>query len=114
MPTANMALPKEKLLPPNGVYASLTELDGKQYPGVSNVGVKPTVGAEKERLVETYLFDYSGDLYGKTLKVSLCAFERPEMKFGSVEELKGRMEQDARFARAYFAQQEAQAASVAN
>lgn len=102
MPTINMALPKEKLLPPNGVYASLTEIDGAFYPGVSNVGFKPTVGAEKEKLVETYIFDYSGDLYGRTLKVSLCAFERPEEKFPSIEELKTQMEQDICFGRNYF------------
>lgn len=104
MPTINMALPEEKLLPPNGVYASLTEIDGLLYPGISNIGVKPTVGAEKKRLAETYLFDYNGDLYGKIAKVSLYAFERPERKFSSVEELKAQIEQDARFGREYFNQ----------
>lgn len=102
MPTANLRLPKDKLLPPNGVYASLTEIDGKEYPGISNIGIKPTVAEKEEYLAETYLFDYSGDLYGKTLKLSLHAFERPEQKFGSVEELKARMEQDAQFGREYF------------
>lgn len=102
MPTINIALPKEKLLPPNGVYASLTEIDGTIYQGVTNIGVKPTVGAEEHRLAETYIIDYSGDLYGRTLRVSLYAFERPEQKFDSVEELKAQMERDSQFGREYF------------
>lgn len=103
MPTINMALPKEKLLPPNGVYASITEIDGKEYQGVTNIGVKPTVGAEEEeRLAETYIFDYRGDLYGRVLKVSLYAYERPEKKFASVEELKQQMERDKEFGKGYF------------
>jgi riboflavin kinase/FMN adenylyltransferase len=102
MPTINMRLPKEKILPPNGVYASITEIDGKSYYGISNIGVKPTVGAEENRLAETFIFDYSGDLYGQVLKVSLYTFERPELKFASLEELKAQMEADSRFGRDYF------------
>lgn len=102
MPTINMALPKEKLLPPNGVYASITEIDGKEYQGVTNIGVKPTVGAEEQRLAETYIFDYRGNLYGRVLKVSLYAYERPEKKFASVEELKQQMERDKEFGKGYF------------
>lgn len=102
MPTINMALPKEKLLPPNGVYASITEIDGKEYQGVTNIGVKPTVGAEDQRLAETYIFDYRGNLYGRVLKVSLYAYERPEKKFASVEELKQQMERDKEFGKGYF------------
>ncbi|KSV57651.1 bifunctional riboflavin kinase/FAD synthetase [Acetivibrio ethanolgignens] len=102
MPTINMALPKEKLLPPNGVYASITEIDGKEYQGVTNIGVKPTVGAEEQRLAETYIFDYRGDLYGRVLRVSLYAYERPEKKFASVEELKQQMERDKEFGKGYF------------
>lgn len=103
MPTINMALPKEKLLPPNGVYASITEIDGKRYQGVTNIGIKPTVGAEERRLAETYIFDYRGDLYGRVLKVSLYTYERPEKKFASVEELKQQMEKDKEFGKEFFA-----------
>lgn len=102
MPTINLALSEEKLLPPNGVYASITEIDGTFYQGVTNIGVKPTVGAEKQRLAETYIFDYQGDLYGRVLRVSLYAYERPELKFASVEELKQQMEKDREFGKAYF------------
>ncbi|MEG2512990.1 MAG: bifunctional riboflavin kinase/FAD synthetase [Acetivibrio sp.] len=102
MPTTNIIPEEVKLLPPNGVYASKTWLDGKEYAGISNVGVKPTVGAEEKRLIETFIFDYSGDLYGKRLKVDLYVFERPEKKFNSLEELKIRMEKDTTFGKQYF------------
>ncbi len=103
MPTTNIVPEQEKLLPPNGVYVSLTEIDGKMYPGISNVGVKPTVGEEENRLIETNIFDFSGDLYGKVLKVELHSFVRPEQKFASVEQLKMQMEKDTIKARNYFA-----------
>jgi len=102
MPTTNIVPDDVKLLPPNGVYASRTWLNGVAYNGISNIGVKPTVGAEKKRLIETFIFDYSGNLYGKKLKVDLYAFERCEQKFDSIEELKAQMELDTEFAKGYF------------
>lgn len=102
MPTINMVPADTKLLPPNGVYASNTWLDGKPYAGISNIGVKPTVGAEEKRLMETYIFDYTGDLYGRKLKVDLFVFERPERKFASLNELKEQMEKDTAFGKSYL------------
>ena len=102
MPTINIVPKEVKLLPPNGVYASKTWIDGCAHYGISNIGVKPTVGAEKRRLIETFIFDFSGNLYGRKLKVDLFAFERPEQKFASVEELKNQMEHDTVFARNFF------------
>lgn len=105
MPTANVVPADEKLLPPFGVYASKTEVDGTLYDGITNIGVKPTVGEEKKRLVETFLFDFQGDLYGKELRTSLYYFERPEKKFDSIEQLKNQMERDTLFGKQYFAEQ---------
>lgn len=102
MPTANVVPADEKLLPPFGVYVSKTEVDGVFYDGITNIGVKPTVGEEQKRLVETFLFDYHGDLYGKWLKTSLYYYERPERKFDSIEQLKKQMEQDTLFGKEYF------------
>lgn len=102
MPTANVVPADEKLLPPFGVYVSKTEVDGVFYDGITNIGVKPTVGEEQKRLVETFLFDYHGDLYGKWLKTSLYYYERPERKFASIEQLKKQMEQDTLFGKEYF------------
>lgn len=93
MPTVNIIPPAEKLLPPNGVYFSKIEMDGNEYKSITNIGTKPTV--EGTRIgVETYIYDFDEDAYGKSAKVSLLQFKRPEMKFDSVEKLKKQMESD--------------------
>ena len=102
IPTINLYPSESKLLPPNGVYASITELDGRKYYGVTNVGTKPTVSDGFTISVETNLFDFDKDIYGKTVNVSLMHFVRPEMKFESVEALQKQMKEDAKFARDMF------------
>lgn len=94
-PTINMEPKPDKLLPPNGVYSSLTDINGKTYESISNIGVKPTVDGKKLG-VETFILDFSGDLYGKTASVRLLEFIRPEIKFASVEELKKQVDTDIR------------------
>lgn len=98
-PTANLIPSAEKLLPPFGVYASHIMLDGKQYNGITNIGKKPTVKGDNPAGVETFIFDFNGDIYGKNICVSLCRFMRPEMKFRSLEELKGQMQKDIQASR---------------
>lgn len=94
LPTINFLPAPEKLLPPNGVYLTRTTVDGEVYYGITNIGYKPTVGAEARKGVETYLFDYNGDLYGQYLNVEFLEYERPEQKFRSLEELKARILSD--------------------
>ena len=101
-PTMNVHPSDEKLLPPKGVYMDSILIDGTWYHGIGNIGVKPTVTEEKRMLVETYLFDYSGDAYGKNVCIELHMFKRPEQKFSSVDELKLQVEQDILFAKNYF------------
>lgn len=101
-PTVNLIPPPHKLLPPKGVYASVTDINGIKYPGVTNIGFNPTVGKTPETRVETYIFDFDADLYGASIEVSLYCQERPEVKFNSVEELKARMQKDIVFGREYF------------
>lgn len=101
-PTVNLIPPASKLLPPDGVYASMTSINGIKYPGLTNIGHNPTVGVTPEKRVETYIFDFDSDLYGSTIEVSLYAYERPEMSFQSVEELKNQMNQDIIYGRKYF------------
>ncbi len=101
MPTANLLPEPDKLLPPNGVYYSRAFVDGVMYKSVSNVGCKPTVSNNRVMGVETYLYGFEGDIYGKDMMVELLAFRRPERKFGSVEELKAQMEKDIAAGRAY-------------
>lgn len=94
MPTANIAL-GEYVRPRFGVYAVRVDIgDGPWMPGVASVGVNPTVGALPEPLLEAHLFDFSGDLYGRTIEVELIAFLRDEAKFESLGELKRQMTQD--------------------
>ncbi|MDO4260499.1 MAG: riboflavin biosynthesis protein RibF [Eubacteriales bacterium] len=88
MPTTNLAPPEDKLLPRGGVYLTRTEVGEDEYYGITNVGYKPTVGGETRKGVETYLFDFDGDLYGRRLKVEFLEFRRPEQKFRSLDELK--------------------------
>lgn len=101
MPTTNLVPSTRKLLPPNGVYVSRTLLDGKAYPGITNIGYKPTVG-EHFKGVETHLFDFDEDLYGKDIEVELLHYKRPEQKFDSLDALKGQVREDIAFGRRFF------------
>ena len=94
MPTVNILPSENKLMPPCGVYFSNVYVEGKEYGGISNVGYKPTVNKEPVLGVETYIYDFSGDLYDKQISVALLAFKRPEMQFATIEELKHQMEED--------------------
>ncbi|MDO5485817.1 MAG: riboflavin biosynthesis protein RibF [Sarcina sp.] len=101
IPTLNQVPPEDKLLPPFGVYYSDVLIGEKKYCGMTNIGIKPTVSEEKRVTVETYLYDFRDDIYGETATVQLLTHRRPEMKFGSLEELKKTMEQDIQAGRVY-------------
>lgn len=98
-PTINQALPEELTLPRFGVYAAWCYVEGQYFYGVCNVGVKPTVGSDKV-LAETWMPDFSGDLYGRQVRLWLLDFIRPERKFSSLEELKDEIRRNAEEARA--------------
>lgn len=102
IPTLNIYPPESKMLPPNGVYASITVMDGKEYYGVTNLGTRPTITNSLSVSVETNLFDFDQDAYGKHIEVKLLHFLRQEMKFDSLEALQKQMETDAQFARNMF------------
>ncbi len=97
-PTANLQ-PQGKQLPEFGVYAVQLWLDGQAYAGVANVGVKPTFGGQEPPGVETFLLDYSGDLYGRTVKVDFLKWLRPEMVFDSGAALSEQIRKDAEIAK---------------
>lgn len=87
-PTANVRLAEDLLIPARGVYATRVILpDGSVYKAVTNVGSRPTVGQSTIITMESYLLDFTGDLYGKTIQVELVKFLRPEQKFDSLEQL---------------------------
>lgn len=88
VPTANIAVPPEKALPPKGVYACYAVLNGKKHPAVTNLGVHPTFTPDKvDANIEAHLLDFDGDLYGKELKLEFIDRLRLEKKFDGVEAL---------------------------
>lgn len=101
-PTMNIEPEAQKILPRYGVYACRVKIDGKWYNGVGNAGVKPTVTDERRRLFEVYVYEYEGDAYGKEVTARFCGFERPEVKFGSVEELKEQVMKDMQYGSEFF------------
>ena len=101
MPTANIRPEETKLLPPNGVYVADVTIRQQTYRGITNIGYKPTIGGETAPGVETWIFDFTEDIYGEEIKVELLQFVRPEKKFASLEAVKAQVEQDARQARAW-------------
>lgn len=93
-PTANQLFSKGQLVPAYGVYASRTLYEGKWYPSMTNIGIKPTVSYGGAPLAETYISGFSGDLYGKTVQVVLLDFIRPEKRFSNLDELKQQIRRD--------------------
>jgi len=100
-PTANVAL-GEHLRPRFGVYAVRAMVDGNWRDAVANLGRRPTFGKLQENF-EVHLFDFVGDLYGKTLRVALVDFIRPEMKFSGLDQLKAQIAADGQAARSILA-----------
>ena len=96
-PTANLQLPSDKFLPRYGVYAVEVLFDRSSIKGVMNIGCRPTVAGEAPT-VELHLLDWSGDLYGQTLRVSLERFLRAEQKFPSLKALKQQITLDCQAA----------------
>lgn len=103
-PTINIQPPGHKFLPPFGVYVSRIDLDGQRYGGITNIGKKPTIHVHGTNPVgvETYIYDFHGDVYEKEATVSLLHFERPEMEFAGIEELKGQLQKDICDGRKYL------------
>lgn len=92
-PTANLNVSRGQALPPDGVYTSWAHINGKAYESLTNVGLCPTFDST-ERTIETYIIDYSGDLYGNDLYVDLVGKLREEEKFGSIDDLKTQIVND--------------------
>src|SRR3954451_270301 len=95
-PTANVATENE-LVPPYGVYATTLTVDGHVYPGVTNIGLRPTFG-ETEPTIETHLLGYGGDLYGNRVRLGFVLRLRDERRFEDVDALRTQIEADRRSA----------------
>lgn len=97
-PTLNISLKDNYVLPLNGVYFGLCYCLGIPYKALINVGNNPTIGKLNKPLVEVHLLDFNKDLYNDFVYVSFLEFERKEIKFNSLEELKKQIENDKKWA----------------
>lgn len=102
-PTINLKPAPEKILPPFGVYMSEVILDGKTYRGITDIGRKPTVEGTHSVGVETYIYDFDGNVYGKNVRVDILHFVRPELRFEGLGQLQGQLSKDILYGRHYFA-----------
>ncbi len=103
-PTANLK-PHNRVIPRYGVYATATLIEGKWRKSITNIGVRPTFESDSEPSIESYIFDFDGDLYGDVLRVRFLYRIRDERKFNGIDELKAQIEKDTRRARNYFRHQ---------
>jgi len=100
-PTANLH-PQNRVIPRNGVYVTATLIDGQWRRSVTNIGTRPTFGSDNESSVETFVMDWSGDLYGDVVRVRFLHRLREEEKFSSIDELKSQIDRDVARAHNYF------------
>jgi len=101
-PTINTRIPEGVIVPRHGVYAARVWLPDGPKAAVTNIGVRPTFGEGNELTVESNILDFSGDLYGKQVRLEFFAFLREERKFPSPEALRAQIDQDIAATREYF------------
>ena len=99
-PTMNLVIDETMITPPNGVYITFCAIDGVRLPSVTNVGNKPTIG-EYAKNIETHVFNYDQDTYGRHINVEFIKWTRPEQKFDGIEELTKQIQSDCISAKAF-------------
>ena len=100
IPTANLDYPKDRLIPPRGVYATVAHLGDQRIASVTNIGVHPTFDTGLSvPTIEAHLLDFTGDIYTDELTLDFVQFIRPEQKFNSVAALLAQIDQDIQTAR---------------
>ncbi len=102
MPTINQIPSHNCIMPPDGVYATYCLIEDKYYPSVTNIGCRPTFFGDGQKVAETHIIGYSGDLYGKNIPVGYLCRIRGERKFGSAEELVREVGKNIITAKEYF------------
>ena len=101
-PTANIWAPSGKLMPPHGVYASKVIIDNKIFYGMTNIGIKPTINDLGLVNIETNIFDFDEDIYGKNVEVHFIKYFRTEKMFSDVDELFVQIAKDLKNVKEYF------------
>ncbi len=99
-PTSNLVIDKTMVTPPNGVYTTICTYNGIVYKSITNVGEKPTIG-KHEKNIETHIFDFNKELYGKNIKVEFLKKTREEKTFRSIEALSEQIKKDCLEAKAF-------------
>lgn len=99
-PTSNIMIDESMVTPPNGVYITYCIYNGVKYPSITNVGIKPTIGSFKKNM-ETHIFNFDKELYGKHIKVEFIKKTRDEVKFRNIEELSAQIARDCNEAKTY-------------
>lgn len=94
MPTANLGADADKIMPPNGVYATISTVDGEVYQGLTNIGKRPSVDNYDLITIETFLLDFSKDIYGKPLVLEIYFFIRGVVKFNNLSEVQHQVQKD--------------------
>ena len=94
-PTANLQNPVEGFVPRDGVYATWVTIAGEKYPAATSIGVNPTFGDVSQRMVESHLFGFEGDLYDQVIDVAFVEYIRPMNQFSDADELAAQMDRDA-------------------
>lgn len=106
IPTANIEAEPVKLLPPFGVYAATIDIHGERYYGIANIGRKPTIkpkeGDRNPIGVEMHILNFHEDIYREPVRISFYVYERPEIKFDSISDLKAQIKKDIVFSEHYF------------
>ncbi len=100
-PTINQPLDESLVVPKFGVYATAVKVDGMLYAGVTNIGIRPTFKLQKPQS-ETYICDFSGNVYGKEVEIKLLKYLREERQFNSLDELQQAISEDAETAKKEF------------
>jgi riboflavin kinase/FMN adenylyltransferase len=99
-PTANLQRSWRQVVPKDGIYAVRVLLaDGREIDGACSIGTRPTIEADGERTIETYLLDFDEDIYGAEMEIRFVKYLRPEVKFDSLDALKSQMAADVEQAR---------------
>ncbi len=98
VPTANLAVWSEHAVPANGIYACWAHVGGATYKAATNIGTRPTFD-NGLRTVEAHLLDFDGDLYNQSMALDIVEYQRPELRYASVEALIAQMREDIRQAR---------------
>ncbi|MBO5195544.1 MAG: bifunctional riboflavin kinase/FAD synthetase [Clostridia bacterium] len=102
IPTINQNFPDGHIIPRHGIYACTASIDGNIYVAVTNVGTRPTVSGNYVNC-ESHIINYSGDLYGKEVKIEFYSYLRDEMRFDSVDALADQIKRDIESAKDFFA-----------